>query len=76
MGASAYQILEVERIIDQDGKDLAVDINDCDCIVRVSRRGNVGSIARAMMALGIELGARGAILLPIVAAAGEALSDL
>ncbi len=68
MSVTAYRIEECDRIFDENGKDMAVDIDHRNRVVRISRRGNVLAIARAMLALGMELGNEGITLLPIVGA--------
>ncbi len=73
MSTSAYRVEVCDRIFDENGKDLAIDINDADCIVRISRRGDLAAVARAMLNLGIELGSRGIIALPIVGVVGADL---
>ncbi len=71
--SAAYRVEIVERIYGDKGEEIAVDVNDGDCIVRISRRGSLATIAHTMLNLGIELGSRGIIALPIVAVASDAL---
>ncbi len=72
MSASAYRIEICDRIFDENGNDLACDINDGDCIVRISRRGDLAAVARAMLNLGIELGGRGINAVPLVGVVNDA----
>ncbi len=75
MSAGAYQIEECNRIYDEDGTELAVDIDDGNCRVRISKNGSRLAIARHMLLLGMELGAKGmTIAVPIVGAV-NALRD-
>ncbi len=72
MSAAAYRIEEVVRLFAADGTELAIDIDDGNCIIRISRNGNRLAIAREMLKLGIELGAKGMVnAVPIVGEVGS-----
>ncbi len=65
---SGYQIKEVDHLYD-GGHEIAVEINEQDCIVRISRIGDRVAIARAMMELGSKIALAGLAVVPLVDAA-------
>ncbi len=72
--SAAYRVEIVERIVGNEGRELAVDINDADCIVRVSKRGSLATIAHTLLSLGVELGSKGIIAVPLLVAANDVLA--
>ncbi len=65
---SGYQIIEADHIY-YGADEIAVEINEQDCIVRISRAGDRLAIARAMMELGSRIALAGLAVVPLVDAA-------
>ncbi len=60
-----YRVEVVDHVYDEEG-ELAIQINEGDCIVRIGRGADLATVAREMMMLGVKIGCAGLAVVPVL----------